>query len=74
MAIPKRELSKQGYESQFASCHLAHFLLFQLLKDTLLTSSTVDCPSRVVNLASVGHRYGVGVQFDNLNFDRDYDA
>jgi NAD(P)-dependent dehydrogenase (short-subunit alcohol dehydrogenase family) len=72
MAVPTRELTKQGFESQFACCHLAHFLLFQLLKDTLLTSSTPDLPSRIVNVASVGHRYGPGVQFDNLNFDKDY--
>jgi NAD(P)-dependent dehydrogenase (short-subunit alcohol dehydrogenase family) len=46
--------------------HLAHFLLFQLLKPTLLASSTPDCPSRVVVLSSCGHRFAP-VNFEDPN-------
>lgn len=47
--------------------HLAHFLLFSLLKPTLLASSTPDFPSRYVSVSSFGHRSGP-VRFDD-NFD-----
>ncbi|KAF2718679.1 NAD(P)-binding protein [Polychaeton citri CBS 116435] len=50
--------TEDGFETQFGINHVAHFLLFWLLKDTLLASSTPDFPSRVVAVASYGHRSG----------------
>ncbi|OAL50101.1 NAD(P)-binding protein [Pyrenochaeta sp. DS3sAY3a] len=61
-----------GFELQFGTNHLAHFLLFQLLKPTLLASATPDFPARVVQLSSVGHRGGE-INFDNINFRGAYD-
>ncbi|MCJ1231466.1 hypothetical protein MMC12_008143 [Toensbergia leucococca] len=61
-----------GYETQFGTNHLAHFLLFQLLKPTLLGSSTPSFNSRVVALSSTGHR-GSGIHFDNFNLEGIYD-
>jgi NAD(P)-dependent dehydrogenase (short-subunit alcohol dehydrogenase family) len=58
-----------GFESQFGVCHLAHFLFFNLLKDTMLASSTPEFNSRVVNVSSSGHAGGE-VQFDNYEFQR----
>ena len=58
-----------GFETQFGTNHLAHFLLFQLLKPALLASSTPSFNSRVVCLSSSGHR-GAGIQFDNYNFEK----
>ncbi|KAJ4355918.1 uncharacterized protein N0V89_003943 [Didymosphaeria variabile] len=49
--------TEDGFETQFGVNHLAHFLLFQLLKRTLLASATPQFPSRVVNVASSGHQY-----------------
>ena len=49
--------TEDGFETQFGTNHLGHFLLFQLLKSTLLASTTADFPSRVVSLSSIGHRY-----------------
>ena len=46
---------------------MAHFLLFQLLKPTLLASSTPDFPSRVVSVSSFGHRSGP-VRLKDYNF------
>ena len=40
---------------QFATNHLAHFLLTQLLLPVLVASSTPTLPSRVVCLSSAGH-------------------
>ncbi|CZT47173.1 related to reductases [Rhynchosporium secalis] len=47
--------TEDGFESQFGTNHLAHFLFFNLLKDTLIASSTPEFNSRVVNVASMGH-------------------
>ena len=72
MATPKGK-TKDGFETQFGTCHVAHFYLFQLLKPTLLASSTSDFPSRVVSVSSFGHRSGP-VRFDDYNFEKgDYD-
>ncbi|KAI0909104.1 putative short-chain dehydrogenase [Ustulina deusta] len=38
-----------GFETQFGVNHLAHFLLLQLLRPTLLSSSTPSFNSRVIN-------------------------
>ncbi|MCJ1269400.1 hypothetical protein MMC22_009292 [Lobaria immixta] len=66
MATPQGTTA-DGFESQFGTNHLAHFLLFQLLKPTLLASSTPEFNSRVVNVASSGHRAG-GVLFGDYGF------
>ncbi|EXJ87735.1 hypothetical protein A1O1_04660 [Capronia coronata CBS 617.96] len=66
MAIPERQLTADGWESQFQTNHLGHFLLFQLLKPTLLASATPEFPSRVVCVSSVGHRQSP-IVFDDLN-------
>lgn len=53
MACPESS-TRDGFETQFGVNHLAHFLLFQLLKDRMLRSSTPSFPSKVVNLSSLG--------------------
>ncbi|KAL6717294.1 hypothetical protein ACLMJK_005209 [Lecanora helva] len=68
MATPQGKTA-DGFELQFGTCHLAHFLLFQLLKPTLLASSTPGCNSRVVSLSSSGHRAG-GIRVDDYNFEK----
>lgn len=47
-----------GFELQSGTNHLAHFLLFQLLKPTFLASATPGFSSRVISLSSVIHRVG----------------
>ena len=68
MATPEGK-TVDGFETQFGTNHLAHFLLFQLLKPALLASSTPSFNSRVVCLSSSGHR-GAGIQFGNYNFEK----
>ncbi|KAI8633716.1 NAD(P)-binding protein [Xylariaceae sp. FL1651] len=65
--------TKDGFELQFGTNHLAHFLLFYLLKDLLLASSTPEFHSRVVNVSSTGHRYGP-VHLDNLGLEGIYEG
>ena len=68
MAVPTNEKTADGFESQFGTNHLAHFLLFQLLKPLLQSSSTTTFPSRVVNLSSSGHRAG-GIHPEDYGLD-----
>ncbi|KAJ6190488.1 hypothetical protein N7519_000509 [Penicillium mononematosum] len=65
--------TKDGFELQFGTNHLSHFLLFYLLKDTLLKSSTPKFHSRVVNVSSAGHRYSP-IHLDNVNFEGNYNG
>ncbi|KAM5349558.1 hypothetical protein ACJ41O_006063 [Fusarium nematophilum] len=65
--------TKDGFELQFQTNHLSHFLLFYLLKDLLLASSTSGFHSRVVAISSAAHRYSP-CRLDNINFDGEYNG
>ena len=69
------ELTKDGFESQLAVCHIAHFLLFRKLQPLLIASSTPEFNSRVVCVSSVAHNWGQ-VDLQDLNFTngRKYDG
>jgi NAD(P)-dependent dehydrogenase (short-subunit alcohol dehydrogenase family) len=60
-----------GFETQFGTNHLAHFLLIQLLLPTLIKSASPEFQSRVVVLSSAAHRHG-GINFSNLSFEGEY--
>jgi NAD(P)-dependent dehydrogenase (short-subunit alcohol dehydrogenase family) len=60
--------TEDGFESQFATNHLGHFALTGLLLDVIL--KTPD--SRVVNVSSMGHRFG-SIDFDNLMYENGKD-
>ena len=64
MACPQ-ERTEDGFELQFGSNHLGHFLLTNLLTPVL----GKDAPSRVVSLSSRGHQLA-SVDFDDPNFAR----
>jgi NAD(P)-dependent dehydrogenase (short-subunit alcohol dehydrogenase family) len=64
MATPEREIAPCGYEAQFATNHLGHFLLTTLLSPALVAGA----PSRVVSVSSAAHRRS-GIRFDDINFD-----
>lgn len=51
-------ITEDGCEQQFQTNHLSHFLLFQLLKDMLLASSTPSFNSRVICVSSSVHVFG----------------
>lgn len=65
MMTPKREVTEDGFEGQLATNYLGHFLLFWLLKDTLLTSSSIQYQSRVVSVSSSAH-HASEINFDDL--------
>ncbi|KAI8579662.1 hypothetical protein K450DRAFT_240911 [Umbelopsis ramanniana AG] len=65
-------LSEDGYESQFATNHLAHFHLTMQLLPVLEESQ----PSRVVNVSSWGHNtiYFHGLDLETMNDESKYSA
>jgi NAD(P)-dependent dehydrogenase (short-subunit alcohol dehydrogenase family) len=64
MACPLAR-NANGWESQFATNHVGHFLLTGLLTPLLIASA----PSRVISVSSRGHRFSP-VVFDDIQFDR----
>lgn len=70
MATPEGKTA-DGFETQFGTNHLAHFLLFQLLKPALLASSTPEFNSRVVAVSSLAHRYNPP-KLDNIQLIGEY--
>ena len=56
-----------GVEMTFHVNHLAHFLLTNLLLNTL----TASAPARIVNVTSRAHEYD-NMDFDDLGFERSY--
>ena len=58
-------LSEDGYELQFASNHLGHFLLTQLLMDSLKKAS----PSRVVSVSSIASHFPWAASFLGFQLD-----
>ncbi|KAL4731663.1 hypothetical protein ACLX1H_000641 [Fusarium chlamydosporum] len=65
MAIPELTMTVDGFEEQFATNHLSHFLLFELLKPALLKASTPEFQSRVVMVTATAHRIqGIGASND----------
>ncbi|XP_019643816.1 PREDICTED: retinol dehydrogenase 13-like [Branchiostoma belcheri] len=59
--------TEDGFEMQFGTNHLGHFLLTNQLLDKLKTSA----PSRVVTVASSGHAVG-HIHFDDINLEESY--
>ena len=66
MAAPRR-LTRDGFESQFATNHLGHFALTGLVLGRLLAAPA----PRVVTVSSTLHRTGT-IDFDDLQGERKY--
>src|SRR5258708_502432 len=65
--FPPRQLTPQGFESQFATNHLGHFALSGLLYDTIRRGRD----ARVVTVTSNLHRGG-SIHFDDLSGEKSY--
>jgi NAD(P)-dependent dehydrogenase (short-subunit alcohol dehydrogenase family) len=67
MAVPRRQVTAQGFELQFGTNHLGHFALTMRLLPALLQRPG----SRVVTVSSIVHRLG-SIRLDDLNSERGY--
>ncbi|WEO76608.1 SDR family NAD(P)-dependent oxidoreductase [Cryobacterium sp. SO2] len=67
MASPEARVG-DGWESQFATNHLGHYVLTNLLWPALVAAEG----ARVVALSSTGHKLS-GIRFDDPNFTSGYD-
>ena len=67
MMIPKRELTKDGFEAQFGVNHLGHFVLNAELYDLVEAAA-----GRFISVASIAHKYAHGFHFDDLMFASGY--
>jgi NAD(P)-dependent dehydrogenase (short-subunit alcohol dehydrogenase family) len=63
MATPEGRTA-DGFETQFGTNHLGHFLLVNRLRPLLAGG-----PARIVNLSSAGHRFS-DVVLDDINFEQ----
>lgn len=64
------ELSEDGIELHFATNHLGHFLLTNLLLDKLkATAKETGIEGRIINVASEAHKrtYQEGIRLDKIN-------
>ena len=68
--VAKQELTIDGFESQLGVNHYGHFLLCGLLFERIEASQ-----GRIVVVASEGYKMGLKtIKFDDLNWDKDYNA
>ena len=67
LMAPPRRLTRDGFESQFATNHLGHFALTGLVLGRLLAAPA----PRVVTVSSTLHRTGT-IDFDDLQGERKY--
>ena len=65
MHLPYQK-TRDGFEMQIGTNHLGHFALTGLLLDRLNATPQ----ARVVNVASVAHRFTKGIDLDDLNWER----
>jgi NAD(P)-dependent dehydrogenase (short-subunit alcohol dehydrogenase family) len=70
MAVPNLQYTSDGFELQFGTNHLSHFLFFQMLKPALLAATSPEFQSRVVNVASSGHQLCGINSSDNYHFQK----
>ncbi|KAI5716867.1 hypothetical protein M8J76_013628 [Diaphorina citri] len=68
MMCPKSK-TEDGFELQFGTNHLGHFLFTLLLLPKIIKSA----PAKIINLSSIAHEKGV-INFDDINSDKSYSA
>ena len=61
------ELSPQGIEGQFATNHIGHFLLTNLILENVKAAGN----ARIINLASIAHKSTRELNFDDLNYEKE---
>ncbi|KIW10371.1 hypothetical protein PV08_11333 [Exophiala spinifera] len=75
MSPPTRQLSPEGIELQFATNHLGHFLLTNLIMPKIIAAAKKNRPgaTRIVNVSSRAIAYS-GVRFTDYNFEKRHET
>lgn len=60
------ELSPQGIEGQFATNHIGHFLLTNLILDNVKAAGN----ARIINLASIAHKSTRELDLNDINYEK----
>ncbi|KAL6963309.1 Short-chain dehydrogenase TIC 32, chloroplastic [Sarracenia purpurea var. burkii] len=74
---PPFMLTKDKIELQFGTNHIGHFLLTNLLLETMKsTARETQKEGRIVNVSSEGHKlaYPEGIRFDKINDESSYNS
>lgn len=58
--------TRDGYESQFSTNYLGHFLLTHLLLPSLKAAGSRETKARIVNVSSCAHMAGE-IDFEDIN-------
>ena len=71
MWLPQRELSRDGFEMQFATNHLGHFLFVNLIMGKVIAAAKTSAPGavRIINVSSLGAQFSP-VRFSDINFTK----
>ena len=64
--LSELELSPQGIEGQFATNHIGHFLLTNLLLDNVIAAGN----ARIINLASIAHKSTRELDLNDINYEK----
>lgn len=68
--VPTQKFTEDGFESQLGTNHYGHFVLCGMLFDRI-----EETKGRIVVVASLGYKMGLRtIQFDDMNWDRNYHA
>jgi NAD(P)-dependent dehydrogenase (short-subunit alcohol dehydrogenase family) len=70
VAFPPKTTTPDGFELQFGTNHLGHFALTGLLLENMLGVEG----ARVVVVASLDHKLGGAIHFDDLQWERRYSS
>lgn len=67
MMFPSWGETKDGFEQQWGTNYLSHFLLTSLLMPLLKNAGTPNQCARIVNVSSCAHELGI-INFDDINY------
>lgn len=68
MYVPYTE-TVDGYESQFATNYLGHFLLTHELLPLIKAAGESESHARIINVNTIAHARGE-INFDDINFKK----
>ncbi|KAF7303475.1 Short-chain dehydrogenase/reductase family protein [Mycena indigotica] len=76
MVCPPGELTKQGYDMQFGTNVIGHYLFTTLLLPALRKAATDTVPARALQVSSAGHAFaaGRGIDFTTMKGSAERDT